>query len=82
MRYFLNKKYANKEKIIGPAKQIIYIRFPYISKYMNEILNREIRKTRGPSVGGHTTPIKNFDPPAMTLTLRSRSPKFYTICAL
>ena len=44
MRYFLNKKYANKEKIIGPAKQIIYIRFPYISKYMNEILNREIRK--------------------------------------
>ena len=38
VRKFLNYKYATKEKNFGPEKLVIFIRFPFISKHINHVL--------------------------------------------
>ena len=44
LKKFLDNKYKPKKEKIGPEKQLLYIRFPYISKNINELLSNELGK--------------------------------------
>ena len=45
VRKFLNNKYSTKEKKFGPEKQVIFVRFPFISKQINHLLDSELKRT-------------------------------------
>ena len=63
VRRFLNNKYAEKLTKAGPQKQKLYIKFPYISKYMNYILNDEIKSIMSkhlPQINLHLAIYNNY----------------------
>ena len=43
VRRFLDNKYDPPSQKCGPKKQILYLRFPYISRYLNKTLCNEIK---------------------------------------
>ena len=43
VRRFLNRKYNPKERKMGPMKQTMYFRFPFISDNINQALNKDIK---------------------------------------
>ena len=43
LRRFLEQKYVTKEKKHGPEKQIIFVKFLFISKQINSILDKELK---------------------------------------
>ena len=44
LRQFLNSKYEQQPKEVGPLKKAIYVKFPYISDYINNQITHEIKK--------------------------------------